>query len=100
MSNPRVVEAMMQIQQGMQQLQQEAPSLLPGARLAASLLPSSFPCRTQLGLNLKRRDKCMVSTARTTVILRVWPTVLNLGCPLTRSSHDGIWFFCLANKFE
>ncbi|XP_071952317.1 ubiquilin-1-like [Antedon mediterranea] len=30
MTNPRAVQAIMQIQQGMQQLQQEAPGLLPG----------------------------------------------------------------------
>ena len=30
MTNPRVMQAMMQIQQGMAQLQTEAPGLLPG----------------------------------------------------------------------
>ena len=30
MNNPRVVQAMMQIQQGMMQLQAEAPGLVPG----------------------------------------------------------------------
>ena len=30
MANPRVMQAMMQIQQGMMQLQAEAPSLVPG----------------------------------------------------------------------
>ena len=33
-SNPRVMQAMMQIQQGMMQLQTEAPGLLPGMRSA------------------------------------------------------------------
>lgn len=32
MANPRVVQAVMQIQQGMMQLQNEAPGLLPGVR--------------------------------------------------------------------
>lgn len=34
MSNPRVMQAMMQIQQGMMQLQAEAPGLVPGVGYA------------------------------------------------------------------
>lgn len=37
MTNPRVMQAVMQIQQGMMQLQNEAPGLLPGVRSATKL---------------------------------------------------------------
>lgn len=41
MSNPRVMQAMMQIQQGMMQLQAEAPGLVPGVGWAASWINST-----------------------------------------------------------
>lgn len=49
-SNPRVMQAMMQIQQGMMQLQNEAPGLLPGM---GSVTKIKISCRYVLWMCLE-----------------------------------------------
>lgn len=42
LTNPRALQAIMQIQQGMQQLQQEAPGLVTGYMISQASLEQSF----------------------------------------------------------
>ncbi|XP_031564727.1 ubiquilin-1-like [Actinia tenebrosa] len=67
MANPRVLQAMTQIQQGVQQLQSEAPGLLPGGGLGGGLgvVPPATTTTTSSSTTSSSRENTTTTTPST-----------------------------------
>ncbi|XP_013395143.1 ubiquilin-1 [Lingula anatina] len=90
MTNPRALQAIMQIQQGLQTLQAESPSLLPGMGLAGAVPPPmTIPGSTNSGTTGSSTvTTSTTSTTATTATSGTMPTT-SPGAPANTATPSG-----------